>query len=156
MNVYNMLPEVSESRKIGTFLLFLGVFFLLLGTLLLLDRKLLSLGNLLFLTGFSLMTGPMQTLKFFGLAGETWRERWQKRWRGLVTFMGGIALVLTGYTWLGMFCEAFGFLNLFGSLFPIALAFLRRFPVIGTVLNLPGVSVVADKIAGSKTTDSMV
>lgn len=97
----------------------------------------------------------MATLKFFGYAGEGMKKRWQDRWRGLVTFQGGIILVLFGWTKLGMFLELFGFLNLFGSLFPIALAFLRRLPVIGPCLNLPGVSVVADKIAG-KTSESMV
>jgi len=101
------------------------------------------------------MSGPVATLKFFGLAGDRWKERWQKSWRGLVTFMGGIALVLTGYSMLGMFCELFGFLNLFGQLFPIALAFLRRLPVVGSFLNLPGVSIVADRIAG-KSNESMV
>jgi hypothetical protein len=113
------------------------------------------MGNLLFIIGFVILSGPLATLKFFGYAGDQWKERWQKRWRGLVTFQGGILLVVFGYTKLGMFCELFGFLNLFGSLFPIALAFLRRLPIIGPCLNLPGVSVVADKIAG-KTSESML
>jgi len=45
----NSLAEtfsMSDSRKIGTFFLFLGVFFLFLGTLLLFDRKLLAMGNM--------------------------------------------------------------------------------------------------------------
>jgi len=43
---------MSDSRKIGTFFLFLGIFFLLLGMLLLFDRKLLAMGNMCgFLTG---------------------------------------------------------------------------------------------------------
>jgi hypothetical protein len=149
------IPDFSESRKIGTFILFLGIFFLLLGMLLLFDRKLLAMGNLLFLVGFSIMSGPLPTLKFFGLAGDSWKERWQKRWRGLITFMGGILLVLFGYTWSGMFCEMFGFLNLFGALFPTALALLRRLPIIGPCLNLPILATIADKIAG-KETASMV
>jgi len=101
------------------------------------------------------MSGPFQTLKFFGLAGENMKDRWTKRGRGLVTFMGGILLVLFGYTVIGMFLEIFGFLNLFGALFPIALAFLRKIPIIGPCLNLPGISVLADTVAG-KTSDSMV
>ena len=83
------------------------------------------------------------------------KERWKLRWRGLVTFMGGILLVLLNYTLIGMFLEVFGFLNLFGSLFPIALAFLRRLPVIGPVLSMPGVTWIADKVAG-KSSESMV
>lgn len=55
----------------------------------------------------------------------------------------------------GMFCEIFGFLNLFGALFPIALAFLRKLPVIGPFLNLPIVATAADVVAG-KQPESMV
>lgn len=146
--------EMSDAKKVGTFLLFLGVFFLVLGTVLLLDRKLLAMGNLLFLIGFCILSGLSSTLKFFGFAGN-WQERWKKRWRGLLTFQGGVLLVLFGYAKTGMLLELFGFLNLFGSLFPIALAFLRKLPVIGQCLDLPGISLVADKIAG-KSMDSMV
>ena len=41
-----------------------------------------------------------------------------------------------------------GFLNLFASFFPVALAFLRHMPVIGKVFNAPVVSKVMDKLAG--------
>ena len=151
----SLIPEVSDRARVGMVCMCLGMFFYALGTLLFLDRKLLSLGNLLFLTGFTLLSGPLATLKFFGFAGDAWKERWQKRWRGLITFIGGIVLVLAGYTFLGLFCEVFGFISLYGSLFPVALAFLRRLPLVGPVLSLPGVAVVADKLAG-KTNESMV
>ena len=42
----------------------------------------------------------------------------------------------------------FGFVNLFGNFFPIALSAMRTMPVIGNVLSMPGVSSVADKLAG--------
>jgi len=45
-----------------------------------------------------------------------------------------------------MFVEGFGFINLFGDFFPVAFAFLRRLPIIGSVLNMPGVKQVTDKI----------
>ena len=146
--------EMSDTKKIGSFLMVLGIFFFFLGFVLLLDRKLLAMGNLLFLIGFCTLSGIGATLRFFGFAGS-WRERWTKRWRGLLTFQGGIVLVLFGYSKLGIFLQMFGFLNLYGPLFPIALAFLRKVPIIGPCLNLPGVSIVADKIAG-KSIDSMV
>lgn len=151
------MVEFSDSKKIGIFFLLLGVLFLALGTLLLFDRKLLAMGNLMFLVGFAIISGPLASLKFFGLYGEGMRERWAKRWRGLLTFLGGILLVLFGYTMIGMFCEIFGFLNLFGSLFPVALAFLRKLPVVGPCLDLPMVAQLADAVAGkTKTTESMV
>lgn len=54
-----------------------------------------------------------------------------------------------------MIFELFGFIALFGPFFPIALAFMRKLPVIGTILDLPVISTVADKIAG-KEPESMV
>ena len=67
-----------------------------------------------------------------------------------MTFFGGIILILFGYTFVGMIIECFGILNLFGSFFPMALAFLRQLPYIGQCLNLPVISTLADKIAGKR------
>jgi len=150
--------SLSDNRKIGTFLLFLGVFFLFLGVMLLFDRKLLAMGNILFLTGFAFLSGIQRTAEFFGFFGPRMRERWEKRWRGIVTFWGGILMVMSGWPMFGMLIEFFGFINLFGSFFPLALAFLRSLPVVGNFLNLPGVNVFFDRIAGkvSKSSNSMV
>ena len=71
-----------------------------------------------------------------------------ERWRGIVTFLGGIVLVIVGWPVVGIFVQLFGFLNLFASFFPVALAFLRHMPVIGSVFNAPVVSKVMDKLAG--------
>jgi hypothetical protein len=54
-----------------------------------------------------------------------------------------------------MMMELFGFIALFGPFFPIALAFLRKMPILGTILDLPVISTVVDKIAG-KEPQSMV
>jgi len=146
---------LSDNRKIGAFLLFLGVLFLVLGMLLLFDRKLLAMGNILFLVGFCFLSGLRRSAEFFGLWGDRIVERWQKRWRGLITFGGGIMLVMGGRPMLGMLIEMFGFLNLFASFFPLVLTSLRAIPVIGPVLNMPYISTAADKLAG-KTSASMV
>ncbi len=146
---------ISDSKKIGTFLLFLGIFFLFLGVLLLFDRKLLAMGNIMFLTGFTFISGLRRTLEFFGFMGERMRERWEKRWRGILTFWGGVMMVMSGWPMTGMFIETFGFINLYGQFFPLALTFLRSLPFVGPLLNLPVVSTVVDKIAG-KSGSSMV
>jgi hypothetical protein len=146
---------ISDQKKIGTFLLFVGIFFLFLGMLLLFDRKLLAMGNILFLVGFAFLSGLRRTLEFFGFMGAHMRERWERRWRGIVTFWGGIFLVMGGWPVTGMIVELFGFINLFASFFPLVLAFLRSLPVIGPVLNLPVVSSIVDRIAG-KSSSSMV
>mmetsp|Transcript_17340 Transcript_17340/g.25697 ORF Transcript_17340/g.25697 Transcript_17340/m.25697 type:complete len:114 (+) Transcript_17340:3-344(+) len=113
------------------------------------------MGNILFLVGFSFLTGLRRTLEFFGFMGEHMRERWERRWRGIITFWGGIFMVMSGWPMFGMFVEFFGFINLFGSFFPLVLTFLRSLPFIGTFLNLPVVSTAVDKVAG-KSSNSMV
>ena len=134
--------QFKDTQKIGTGLLFLGVLFLFLGVMLLFDRGLLALGNILFLTGFAFLSGPTSTFKFFAR---------KKTWRGTVCFLGGVTLVMFGYVMIGMLLEIWGFLNLFGSFFPIALAFLKQLPFIGPVLSLPVVSQFLDVIAGAQT-----
>jgi hypothetical protein len=65
------------------------------------DRKFLAIGNLLFIFGFTMLTGFRSTIRFFGIGGEDWRNQWVKRWRGLISFIGGIGLTLAGYTITG-------------------------------------------------------
>lgn len=76
-------------------------------------------------------------------AQKTFRFFFQKRKiKGTSCFLGGIGLVLLGWPVIGMGVEGFGFLNLFGDFFPIALGFMRNMPVIGTLLNLPAIRAV--------------
>lgn len=49
----------------------------------------------------------------------------------------------------GMCVEGYGFLVLFSAFFPTVLIFLKRLPVIGTFLSLPGVKHFVTAIAGS-------
>uniref|UniRef100_K3X7C2 Vesicle transport protein n=1 Tax=Globisporangium ultimum (strain ATCC 200006 / CBS 805.95 / DAOM BR144) TaxID=431595 RepID=K3X7C2_GLOUD len=131
---------LDDNRKIGTLLLGIGFVFIMLGVLLFFDAALLALGDVLFLCGLALTIGLTRTIRFF-----TRKERW----RGIVCFLGGIVLVMLRYPIIGMIIQSFGFLNLFGSFFPVAVAFLRQTPVVGSVLNLPVISDVVDRLAGS-------
>lgn len=117
-----------------------GSLFLFLGVVLLFDRALLALGNLLFVAGIAALLGHKKTVKFF-LNPD--------RVRGSILFFGGILVLILGYPFIGMFIEAFGIINLFGNFFPMALAVMRRVPVLETVLNLPYVSGLLDKCAGN-------
>lgn len=130
---------LDDNRKIGTLLLGIGFAFLLLGVLLFFDAALLALGDVLFLCGLALTIGLTRTIRFF-----TRKERW----RGIACFLGGILLVMLRWPVIGMVIQTFGFLNLFGSFFPVAVAFLRQTPVVGSVLNLPVISDVVDRLAG--------
>ncbi|RLN51249.1 hypothetical protein BBJ29_009882 [Phytophthora kernoviae] len=132
---------LNPQEAIGTLLLGLGFGFLLLGVLMFFDSAMLALGDVLFLSGVALTIGLSRTVRFF-----TRKERW----RGIVCFLGGILLVMLRYPIIGMIIQSFGFLNLFGSFFPVAVAFLRQTPVIGNVLNLPVISEAVDRLAGAQ------
>uniref|UniRef100_A0A6B2LR74 Vesicle transport protein n=1 Tax=Arcella intermedia TaxID=1963864 RepID=A0A6B2LR74_9EUKA len=131
---------MSDNQKIGAFLTLFGVIFTFLGVVLFFDRGLLAIGNIAFLIGITMIIGPTKTRK--------WLMQKSKR-AGTACFLGGILLVLWGWTFFGLIIEIFGFINLFGNFFPIAFAFMRRIPVIGHILNLPGVSQIVDKIIGN-------
>ena len=111
-----------------------GIAFLFLGVLLLFDKGLLAIGNILFISGLAFVIGLERTFKFF--------FQWHKA-KATAAFFGGIAVVLFGWPLVGMIIEVYGFVLLFSGFFPVAINFLRRIPVIGTLLNMPGISFVS-------------
>jgi len=128
---------MDDYRKIGIALSTGGLLFQLLGVLLFFDKGLLAMGNLLFLAGVVLIIGFAKTYRFF----------FQKRKaKGTACFLGGIAIVLYGWPMIGMGIEGWGFLNLFGDFFPVALGIMRQMPVLGTILNLPPVRAVTERL----------
>lgn len=92
------------------------------------------MGNALFLVGVMLIIGPRRAVRFFFQ---------RRKAKGSAFFFAGMALVLLGVPVMGMAAEAFGFVNLFGDFFPVVVGFLRRMPVVGNVLSLPGVKMVS-------------
>lgn len=129
--------NISDGQKIGILLTGFGLFFTFFGVLMLFDRGLLAIGNLLFLTGVTLIIGGRKTFRFFFQ---------MRKIKGTLCFLGGIALVIFGWPFVGMLVEGFGFVNLFGDFFPVALGFARRLPIIGHILELPPVRFVLDKL----------
>ncbi|XP_062533416.1 vesicle transport protein GOT1B-like [Armigeres subalbatus] len=138
--------EISDTQKIGVGLAGFGIAFLFLGVLLLFDKGLLAIGNILFICGLACVIGLERTFRFF----------FQKhKVKASIGFFGGIVIVLLGYPLIGMLIETYGFILLFSGFFPVAINFLRRVPVLGNFLNMPGVSKVVDRLAGdsNRTTD---
>lgn len=137
--------EITDVQKIGVGLAGFGVSFLFLGVLLLFDKGLLAIGNILFIAGLACVIGLERTFRFF----------FQKhKVKASVAFFGGIIIVLLGWPLVGMLVETYGFVLLFSGFFPVAINFLRRVPVLGTVLNFPGIRGLVDRLAGdsSRTT----
>lgn len=127
---------MDDYRKIGIGLSSGGLFFQLLGVLMFFDKGLLAMGNLLFIAGVMLIIGPQKTYRFF--------FQWRKA-KGTACFFGGILLVLYGWAVLGIVIEGWGFLNLFGDFFPVALGVMRNMPIIGNVLALPPVRAFTER-----------
>ncbi|XP_059489109.1 vesicle transport protein GOT1B isoform X2 [Neocloeon triangulifer] len=122
--------EITDLQKIGVGLVGFGAAFLFLGVLLLFDKGLLAIGNILFICGLACVIGLERTFRFF----------FQKhKARGTLSFFGGIAVVLLGWPLIGMLVETYGFFLLFRGFFPAAINFMRRLPVLGTLLNMPGI-----------------
>ncbi|KAJ3861208.1 MAG: Got1-domain-containing protein [Lentinula lateritia] len=133
---------LTDGQKIGVALTTFGALFMLLGVMLFFDGALLALGNILFVSGLTLIIGPRKTFYFFAR---------REKLRGTLCFIGGILMVFFKWPFFGMIIETFGFLNLFGDFFPVVITFMRQLPFIGTVLSLPGIRTVVDKISGSRT-----
>ncbi|XP_023727037.1 vesicle transport protein GOT1B [Cryptotermes secundus] len=130
--------EITDVQKIGLGLAGFGVSFLFLGVLLLFDKGLLAIGNILFIAGLACVIGLERTFRFF----------FQKhKVKASVAFFGGMFVVLMGWPLFGMLLETYGFVLLFSGFFPVAINFLRRVPVLGTVLNLPGIRRLVDRLA---------
>ncbi|MBN3311745.1 GOT1B protein, partial [Atractosteus spatula] len=55
-------------------------------------------------------------------------------------FLGGVLVVLIGWPMIGMILEIYGFFLLFRGFFPVVIGFIRRVPILGSLLNLPGIS----------------
>ncbi|OXA37645.1 Vesicle transport protein GOT1B [Folsomia candida] len=125
----------TDSQKIGIGLVAFGACFLFLGVLLVFDKGLLAIGNILFLCGLAFLIGLERTFRFFFQRHKI---------KGSAAFFGGIFVVLIGWPIIGMVVETYGFFLLFSGFFPYAINFLRRVPVIGTLLNMPGISKVLD------------
>ena len=84
--------------------------------------------QLLFLSGVTVTIGFQSALRFFMRP---------KNFKGTGFFLGGVALVVWGWTLVGFAVEAYGFWHLFSAFFPTALSFLRKIPILRQILDLP-------------------
>jgi len=131
---------LTDMQMIGVVLTGFGVGFMLLGVLLFFDSGLLAIGNILFLSGLTLVIGITKTFYFFA--------RPQKL-RGTLCFFGGIFFIFIRWPVVGFFIELFGFVNLFGDFFPVIISFLRSLPLIGPFLRAPYIAPVVDRLSGA-------
>jgi hypothetical protein len=129
----------SDNTKIGTGMLFLGIVFLFLGCLFLFDSALLALGDILFLSGLTMTIGVSRTMRFFTRPD---------RLRGIISFFGGVFLVMMRWGMMGMICQVYGLIYLFGQFLPIVGQSMKEAPVVGQVFQIPSVERFLESFGG--------
>ncbi|XP_066559290.1 vesicle transport protein GOT1A [Amia ocellicauda] len=129
--------EVTDFQKVGVGLTGFGLFFIMFGVLLYFDSVLLAFGNVLFLSGLAVIIGLRRTFQFFFQ---------RQKLRASTFFLGGVALVLLRWPIIGMAVEAYGFVLLFRSFFPVVFGFL------GSFINIPFMNSLFTKLSGSSNT----
>ncbi|EPY50587.1 transporter Got1 [Schizosaccharomyces cryophilus OY26] len=117
---------LSEVQKIGIGVTSLGLLFMVLGVIMLFDGPLLSLGNILSVSGVFMIIGPSKSANFFIR---------KERMLGSISFVGGFLLTILRFPVLGFFFECLGFFNLFRVFYPIIISFLRSLPYIGPFVD---------------------
>lgn len=73
------------------------------------------------------------------------------RLRGIISFFGGVLLVMIRWPMIGMMCQLYGLVYLFGQFFPIAAQSMRDTPVIGDVLRMPAIATFFENFGGGNT-----
>jgi len=142
------MPDIIRkgNRKIGLPLLGIGAVLTLVGASLFFNKMLMRLGNVFFVAGVPMTIGPGRTAGYFfqpkkaratacltlGIILGTCRLSTHTPTRGRDNFS---LVVFIGWPILGIILEAFGFLNLFGNMFPFAFAILKQMPIIGPLLK---------------------
>ncbi|KAL9276013.1 Vesicle transport protein GOT1-like protein [Drosera capensis] len=133
--------EMNDRKKIGLGLTGFGIFFTFLGVIFLFDEGLLTMGNILFLSGLALTIGLKSTMMFFMKP---------QNYKGTISFGVGFFFVIIGWPILGMILESYGFIVLFSGFWPTAAVFLQRIPVLGRLLQLPYVRSLFDRYRGKR------
>ena len=120
------LSLFQNQKRLGATLLALGLLFTTFGMMLFFEGNLLRLGNMFMISGITFLLGPNKVRGFFMKA-----ERMQAT---IITGVG-VFLVFTGKPRMGILCEIFGLLNLFGNMFPYLLAIGKNIPIVGDVIR---------------------
>ncbi|KAL7717438.1 Vesicle transport protein GOT1B [Entamoeba marina] len=90
----------------------------------------------MFISGIFLVVGFQQAFAFFFQ---------KKRIFGTVLFFVGITMILFKLTFSGLLIETIGFISLFANFLPVVLAFMRRIPVVGDLLDMGCIKTFIDR-----------
>ncbi|KAH9783866.1 Got1/Sft2-like vescicle transport protein family [Citrus sinensis] len=113
---------------IGFGLIGFGIFFTFLAIILFFDRGLLALGNILWLTGVTLLLGLQSTWKLFTNRAN---------YKGSICFLLGLFFLFVRWPIVGIILEIYGFIALFSGFWPSVKVFLYQIPVVGWIIQYP-------------------
>jgi hypothetical protein len=108
-------------RKTGLIMCAAGAMATMLGISLFFEKNLIRVGNVLLVLGAPIVVGPQRASRY--VLAPT-------KLRATMVFAFGFLLILSGRPLLGIGVEAFGFLNLFGNLFPMLGVMLKSLPFV--------------------------
>ncbi|XP_061679002.1 vesicle transport protein GOT1B-like isoform X5 [Syngnathoides biaculeatus] len=100
------------------------------------------------LTGFGLFFLVFGMMLFFDKALLAIGNRHKAKATGF--FLGEVLAVLIGWPVVGVLLEIYGFFLLFRGFFPVAVGFIRRIPVLGSLLGLPAIGTASIAVAGAR------
>ena len=126
LDVKGFVPD----RKTGLIMCAAGAMATMLGISLFFEKNLIRVGNILLVLGAPIVVGPARASRYVLAPAKL---------RATLVFAFGFFLILSGRPLLGFCVEAFGFLNLFGNLFPLLGVMLRSLPFV------PGGGAIRDK-----------
>lgn len=66
--------------------------------------------------------------------------------QGSAFYLAGSALVIVGWTFVGLLLEAYGFWLLFCEFLPVVLQYARRVPFLSRALDVPGLKSVRRRL----------
>ena len=117
LDVKGFVPD----RKTGLIMCAAGGMATMLGISLFFEKNLIRVGNILLVLGAPIVVGPARASRYVLAPAKL---------RATLVFAFGFFLILSGRPLLGICVEAFGFLNLFGNLFPMLGVMLRSLPFV--------------------------
>ncbi|KAL7065989.1 Got1-like family protein [Cryptosporidium serpentis] len=127
---------LDDNRKLGLGFCGLGMFLIILGILLLFDRALLTLGNLTFVAGLSVVLGLNKLTRFFFKPDKL---------KGTFFYFGGLAVIILKSTIIGFILQILGLFYLFNSFLPNIVSYIKLSPI-SFILDLPGIKQIAEWI----------
>lgn len=109
---------------------------IVLGVLFFFDKALLTIGNLTFVAGLTLVLGLSKVMRFFLKPDKL---------KGTLLYFGGLLIIILKSTIIGFLLQTFGLFYLFNSFLPNIVSYIKLSPL-SFILDLPGIKQLSEWI----------